>query len=426
MYKIFYSARLAFFVISCALFLNLSSAGAQTRISSPYSRFGVGELQFNQNFRNMGMGGLGIGYRGNTNVNSLNPASYTGFDSTSFVFEATVFSHFYEQITATQRQNSNYSSLGGLSFGFPVTRWWGVGMGFKPFSSVGYKVNDFSDEAEIGRVNYLYQGQGGINQAFIGNAFRVLPGLSVGVNASFLWGNLDRHTSVYSDSTGFFMTNQIQSNKVNGWHFGFGAQYELFLSEVQKLTLGATFGNDNPVGVQTTETLQRMLPGFTRFDTIRHDEGIEGTMTIPRYYGAGAFMNFNGQWAAGADFQYQNWESFELFGESEGLNDSYQMAFGLQHNPNVETYSSFLSRIEYRAGFRFGQTYLNPRENAIDEFGISFGVGIPVKRTLSGLNISLEYGQRGNTSNNLIQENFFRINVGVNVYERWFVQRRFN
>jgi hypothetical protein len=425
MYKHLLNARAGLFFMTIALLLLFQTAGAQTRISSPYSRFGLGELQFNQNFRNMGMGGLGMAYRSNQSVNYLNPASYTAFDTTSFVFEATVFSHFYQQITATQDQHSNYTSLGSLTFGFPVTKWWGASFGLKPFSSIGYLVSDSSFDDQIGNVNFQYEGEGGINQVFIGNAFRVLPGLSLGVNASYLWGNLERHATVYSDSTGFFLTNQIRSNHINGWHFGFGAQYELELAEARKVTFGAIYGYDNPVNTRTTETIQRLLPGFTRFDTISHKEGVRGEIVIPTYIGAGTFVNFNRHWAAGLDFQWQNWEDFEMFGSSENLNNSYQLAFGIQHNPSVQTYTGFFNRMEYRAGIRYGQTYLNPRETNINEFGISFGAGIPVRRSLSGLNLSVEYGQRGTIENNLIKENFFRINVGVNVYERWFIRRRF-
>lgn len=429
MYKDLLSARTVSFVACCALiFIFHTAAVAQTRISSPFSRYGLGELQFHQNFANQGMAGLGIGFRSNINVNNLNPASYTAFDTTSFVFEATVFSHFYQQLTATQSQQSNYTSLGSVAFGFPVTRWWGVGLGLKPFSSVGYKIRDFEDHELVGRVNYLYEGQGGINQVFIGNAFQLFRGFSVGVNSSYLWGSLERHATVQSDTTGFFLTNRILSNQINGWHFGFGAQYVAALSEKSNITLGITYGHENPVNARMGETIRRRLPAMTNspFDTIHHVEGLRQQINIPAYWGAGAFMQFNNNWGAGMDFQWQNWEAFEMFGQAEGLNNSYQAAFGIQHQPSVQTYSTFLNRIRYRAGFRYGQTYLNPFDEPLDEFGISFGLVMPVRRTPTGqgmLNISMEYGQRGTPD--LIQENFFRINLGVNVNENWFIRRRF-
>ncbi|NLM91582.1 MAG: hypothetical protein GX168_01420 [Bacteroidales bacterium] len=408
-----------------SLILILLPAVAQTRITSPYSRFGVGELLYNQNFRNLGMGGLGIGYRSNLSVNDVNPASYTAIDSTSFVFEATAFSHFYHQTTRTEEQIGNYTSLANLSFSFPVTRWWGVGIGLKPFSAVGYKVISSSVDEEVGTVNYLYEGSGGINQVFIGNSFNVYKGLSLGMNASYLFGSMERHTTVNSDSAGFFQTNHNRANQVNDLYLGFGAQYFHKFSDSRNLTLGVIFGPGTDISTREMETVQRLLPGFTTYDTISHYEGVKGSLYLPSYWGAGFFARLNNQWAGGMDFKWQNWEKFELYETQQNLNNTYQIGLGVQHNPNVQTYSNFFSRLEYRAGLRYGQTYLNLNEQAINEFGISFGVSMPVRRTLNGLNVSFELGQRGSTDNNLIKENLYRINIGVNIQERWFVRRRF-
>jgi len=425
MYQTLMNGRFRYSLSILALLLLILPAAAQTRITSPYSRFGVGELMFNQNFRNMGMGGIGIGYRSNLSVNQLNPASYSAADSTSFVFEATAFSHFYQQQTTAESQIGNYTSLGNLAFGFPVKRWWGVGLGLKPFSNVGYKVLNSVVDEQIGTVNYLYEGAGGINQVFIGNSFRLFKGFSVGMNASYLFGSIDRHASVSSDSTGFFLANQIKSNQVSDWHFGLGAQYELKLAENRNLTVGVIYGPATSINIKQTETIQRLLPGFTNFDTISYYEGEKGSLNLPAYWGAGVFGRFNSQWAGGFDFQMQNWEEYKIFDTPGNLNNTYQFALGLQHNPSVQTFSNLISRLEYRAGFRYGQTYLNLNDQAINEFGISFGIGIPIRRTNNGLNLGFEFGQRGNTENDLIKENLYRINIGVNIYERWFVRRRF-
>jgi hypothetical protein len=99
--------------------------------------------------------------------------------------------------------------------------------------------------------------------------------------------------------------------------------------------------------------------------------------------------------------------------------------FGAIYNPRIETYSSIFNRLEYRAGFRYGKSFLNLKNSDFDEFGISFGVGIPVRRSLSGLNIGFEYSTRGSDAPGLIKENFFRFNIGLNIYERWFIKSRF-
>jgi len=398
---------------------------AQTRISSPYSRFGVGELLFNQNFRNLGMGGIGIGYRSNNSVNSVNPASYSAVDSTSFVFEATGFSHFYHAQTATQSQMGNYTSLSTLSLSFPVTRWLAIGAGVKPFSAVGYKVNNQIFDATFGQINFTYEGSGGINQLFFGTSVVPFQGLSLGVNASYLFGDISRSASVSSDSTGFFLTNQIKGHRIRGWHLGFGAQYEFVFSENRYLTLGVIYGMETSVGSERTETIRRRLPGVTVYDTTLHVLADAGSMILPMYFGAGITGRINEHWMAGFDFQTQNWANFSINNQDENLNNTFQCAFGVRYRPSPRTFGGFFTRLEYKAGLRFAQNYLNINNQPQNEFGISFGVYMPIRRTNNGINLGFEFGQRGSTENNLIKENLFRINLGVNIYERWFIRTRF-
>ena len=72
------------------------------------------------------------------------------------------------------------------------------------------------------------------------------------------------------------------------------------------------------------------------------------------------------------------------------------------------------------------QTGLVINNQSIDEFGISFGVGLPVGRLFSNANLGFEWGQRGTTSSNLAKETFFSFNVSLSVNDRWFEKRKFN
>jgi hypothetical protein len=37
----------------------------------------------------------------------------------------------------------------------------------------------------------------------------------------------------------------------------------------------------------------------------------------------------------------------------------------------------------------------------------------------------VDFGRRGTTDNNLIQENFFDISLGVSIQENWFQKRKY-
>ena len=398
---------------------------AQNRINMPYSIYGIGEIKFNHYYQNMGMAGISQGFRSNMSVNDVNPASYSAVDSTSFVFDATMVAHFYEQQTNDISQQSDYVSLGNISFAFPVYSWWSVGAGIKPYSLMGYNFRDVEEHPVLGTVNYVYQGSGGLTQLFLGSAIQPFEQLSLGLNVSYIFGDINREASVMSDSAGVYQTNSLRSNRARGWVLGFGIQYEFELPNNRNLILGATFGNDSDLDLSQHEFLRRRIPGTARYDTISSTEIGEGTLTLPQYAGFGVYSRINPNWSGGIDFQWQNWEDFTMPGHNHNFGNSYQLAAGVHYSPTIETYSTFFHRMLYSFGLRYGQSYLKYDDEAINEFGISFGAHIPVRRALSGIKLGFEYSQRGSADDQFMQESFYRMNIGINIYERWFIRRRF-
>lgn len=413
------------FLLILTAWITLPGLQAQNRINMPYSIYGVGEVRFNHYYQNMGMGGISQGFRSNMSVNDVNPASYTAVDTTSFVFDATMVSHFYRQQTDVVSQDADYISLGNISFAFPLTRWWAVGAGLKPYSLMGYNIREIEENEEIGTINYLYEGSGGLTQLFIGTAIQPIGNLSLGMNASYVFGKLNREASVSADAPGVYQTNKLESDHARGWILGFGMQYEFEFSDNRNLIVGATYGNQDDLKLNSTEILRRRIPGVNIYDTISKNERIEDVLTLPQYFGVGMFTRINRSWSAGIDYQWQNWNSFSMPHRSGDFNDSYRIAAGVEFRPTVETYSPFFHRMHYSAGVRYGQSYVYRGKDPLNEFGISFGLFIPVRRAFSGLNVGFEYSQRGSLDNHPMKENFFRLNVGVNVYERWFIRRRF-
>jgi hypothetical protein len=422
------SQKLAFIlmVATCLLIWSDNLQG-QTRINSPYSMLGPGEVRGYEYFRNLGMGGIAQGFRSNLGVNYLNPASYTALDSLSFIFEGTLLSHIYQQKVSGHEQTTLYSNLGNLNFAFPVTRRWSMAAGLLPWSKVGYKITDFQEDNITGRVNYQYEGSGGLNQVYIGNAFRLFGGLSAGINVSYLFGRTEDKRIAYSDSIGFFRTSWNTAEETNGLMLAYGLQWQIKINETSNLTLGATYTGLSKLNInQNSYTLRSLI----RVDTLKVSNDREGQMEIPAHIAAGAFMKFNSKWALGIDYQTQNWSEYKTFNQTHNLNDAYQVKLGTVYTPRVETYSNFLSRIEYRAGVRYGQSYMTLADASginqdFSELGISFGIALPIRRSLSAVNLGFEFSQRNSASADLINENYFRFNIGVNVYERWFVKRKF-
>jgi hypothetical protein len=339
--------------------------------------------------------------------------------------------------TDSKKFLNNRTGLSYMAFVFPVAKWWGTSIGLRPFSSVGYKIYDQKTQDSIGTVNYSYNGQGGINQIFWGNGFRIKK-LYFGANVSYLFGNLIySSTDSFPGSSYYMNTKVLQTTTVNDLYYTFGMQYRQPLRKGWSVTLGATGSMRTNLNVKQTtfaatyET-QYGIP-VTR-DTIINDSKAE-TISIPMMIGAGLVIKKSEKLLIGFDYSMQNWSSFNSFGEQGLLKNSQKMAIGIQYVPNKNAGKgeSYFKKIFYRAGFRYADTYLDLRNTALKDYTITFGAGFPLRKIKVGetysqsiVNVGIELGQRGTTDNQLIRERYMRVVVGFTLNDRWFIKRKYD
>lgn len=179
-----FSAKRALFFCFLAVFTAVGNLAAQNpavlQTVTPYSRFGLGELNALSGPINQGLGGGGIGLRNDSllpiYINHANPASLTALPITTY--EVSMVSNTVQLQNATSTGTFNRTSLGQMTLAFPVTSWWGASLGFAPYSTVGYNVVNSAVEPNIGPVTYKYQGSGGVNQVYTSQAFRPFAGLA--------------------------------------------------------------------------------------------------------------------------------------------------------------------------------------------------------------------------------------------------------
>ena len=376
------------------------------------------------------MGQLGIGLRSPYHVNYANPASYTAFDSLSFVFEGGLTGEFVNLRSDYQSINRNYASLGYLLFGMPVNKWWKTSLGLVPFSDVGYSVANYEEYPNSGTVVRLYSGSGGISRLFWGNAFRIQRNLSIGANVSYLFGSMDREARVlFPDSVYAMNFKEVYYVTMNDLYFNFGAQYRAKLKNDISLNLGAVFSPSLSMASKVdvfAATFQLNSSGIeSPRDTLAIAAGTKGRIVIPMMIGGGFAFDKTDKWVVGVDYKWQNWEKFRAFDQTDSLVNSWQVNVGGEITPNVDNYNNYLARIHYRLGFMYGQTYLHLRGQNLNEYAITFGFGLPLRGMRTMLNLGAQYGVRGTTSQQLIRESYFKIVVGFSIYERWFVKRKY-
>ena len=105
--------------------------------------------------------------------------------------------------------------------------------------------------------------------------------------------------------------------------------------------------------------------------------------------------------------------------------DAKRWAVGGFYIPNYASFTSFLSRVVYRFGFRSEQLSLIVNNIPLTETGISFGVGLPLGG-LSNANVGLEISQRGQEESGLIKETLIALRIGLSLSDRWFIKRKYN
>lgn len=419
------------FLIFLLLLLASESTWAQARISSPYSRYGVGELWYNNTSVVLsGMGNIGLAIRSDNYLNIKNPASYAGFDSTSFLFDISGLSMYSSLKTTEISQPADYTSFGYILFGTPVTKRWKASFGLIPFSNVGYYVFNDEIEEDVGRIRYIYEGQGALNQLHLGNAVQITENLSVGLNASYIWGLITRRRLVtFPDSASMLSTRIDNIDHISDFIFDLGVQYFKPMKNGMVMGVGLVYKPGIKLNSERSYVAQNYFGTQNEIilpkDTVAYNGSVKGTFNFPVGFGGGVSLSRANQFTLGFDVNWRNWEAYESYGRSDSLQNSLSFNLGAEYTPKHNSITSYWHKVSYRLGFRYENTYLEVNNTPIKEFGISFGLGLPFRRSKSMLNFAFEWGNKGTVKNNLVQENFFKFTFGLSIYERWFVKSRY-
>ncbi len=421
--------------ILCSLLLGVIclSVSAQSGTNSPYSQYGLGVLSDQSQGFNRGMNGLAYGLRNSTQVNFLNPASYSSIDSLTMIFDAGLslqLTNFNENGKKVNARNGNFEYVVASFRLFPH---FGLSAGIVPFTNVGY---NYSSTTNVGSSSTTTiqqcEGSGGLHQVYLGVGWNPFAGLSVGVNGSFLWGNFDRTVMVRSNDSYVNTITKRYTATVHNYKVDFGVQWEQPLGKQDFVVLGGTVGLGHKLGADPSVSITNTntVTGVSQSTTSTVDNGLE----LPMTFGGGVSYRHSNKWLIGADFSLQKWGDVE-FPEIDAntqqyvlmkgiLKDRQKFTVGGEWTPNEYDGRNILKRVHYRLGASYATPYYNIGGlEGPKEYSISAGFGIPIfnqwtSPRASLLNISAQWVH--SSAKDLITENTFRINVGLTFNERWF------
>lgn len=216
-------SSICFALVFFAAFSVSFRSAAQNSTSSPYSRYGIGDITNKAFARQIGMGGAQLTFDGLYSVNSENPAAFGNLLLTTF--EGAVNFVQYDFRTANDKYLTNTASLSYFDFAFPVKPGkWGLGFGLSPYSEVGYDVFESRINVLGDREERTYVGSGGINSFHIGTGFKIGKHLTAGFSGAYLFGAIDRDRTVEFNNTNYINSSISESVSVGWFHFNSGIQ----------------------------------------------------------------------------------------------------------------------------------------------------------------------------------------------------------
>lgn len=407
---------------------------AQTSTNSPYTRYGVGNLS-DQHFGNSkAMGGIAYGLRNGLQINAANPASYSAVDSLTFILDTGMSlqnANFKENGTKTNAKNS---TLDYLAMQFRIVKGLGFTVGFLPYSNVGYNINynKIIHQDQYGNDIYSissYNGEGGLQQVFAGLGYKVLDNLSIGVNLSYLYGDITHTASTAFSNTDANKSVRTDKISVSDYKLDFGAQYTYRIDKKRSVILGAiySFGHDlNSDGYKYAETYN--TSGVLQTQAV---DTIKNACSLPHTFGIGATYVYDNRLTIGLDYTLQKWSDVKFPSNVEGnqyisqkglFSDRSKISVGAEYLPNPFS-RNYLSRIRYRVGAYYSSPYAKvDNKEGNREYGVSFGFGLPIFQSKSVLNISGQYVKVSPKVKGMLEENYLKVNIGLTFNERWFMK----
>ena len=433
-----------------------ASVYAQSPINSSYSRYGIGLMNFNSTASSFALGGATAAWADTNILNYGNPASYTFIARQRPIFDVGIGGNLTTQNTLTQSASSNGSGLRNITLGLPVSKRIGAVIGTAPFSNLGYEISNTILDDDDNEIQFLYNGDGGLTRLFGGLSYAPLmtsdQSFSLGVNVSYAFGHLAKERWILFEDIASRNTKVVSNIQMRGLLIETGFQYHGKINDKINYKIGGTYALSSDLNSKRDALATTFIYNGSglesSIDTIDILANAEGFVRIPQMTSLGMQLEKKvgnpakdkkvGMFTIAAQARIEEWGNYLEVFDTDTINDALQrsntLSLGFEYLPLISLTGDpkYLNLIRYRAGFRYNPTNISIAGETINNYGISFGIGLPLinTRSTSSLNIGFEFGQRGTTDNGLIEERYMQFMVGLSLsptgFNRWFVKRKYD
>jgi len=398
------------------LFL-LPDVQAQNSTSSPFSIFGIGEIEMRDFGRTTGLGSVGIGLQSENFLNRRNPAGISGIDTLRFILDVSAAVKLSEFFTSANKGRTVDFNFKSLAVGVRLSKRWTSSVGLCPYSNVGYQLNRQQQSEGISDpVNNVYSGSGGFNKFYWTNAYELFRGFSLGVTSSFIFGNITQN----AEEDIFTFKDTYNVSKM---YFDFGAQYSHWFGKHTNVIIGGIYGYESKMSIECRE----IISSYNMIEKNQRKPDLKSY--IPESYGAGFSILRNKkdmEWVFAADYQFKKWSVDPLKHKRFSYADSHIYSAGLQLTPNKSRPEKYIHVMRFMMGACYYQSYLKVNGYQVNDYSVSLGVGLPfysqVRNTLSYVNVAVNVGESGTGQRGGISERYVLFSVNLSLIERWFAK----
>src|SRR6185312_10263013 len=378
--------------------------------SSPYSVLGIGDLETSYYNRYTGMANSSVALSDNRYINNSNAASLSDLIPRFYTFEISGhFQHFLYSGTGVYAANNQTSDfqMKRLNLAAKITNRWGSSLGLLPFSSASY--NFSSTKSLVGTpllATATYDGQGGVNQFFWANGYRITKNTSIGVTSSILFGSLTQTENLQSGSDPNALVT-TKSDFLHNFYFNFSLLTKLKLNKHWMSSYGITF---TPRTSLISEESINVKDNFG--NTIKSTTTNNGYFDLPVSINAGIAVVKDDKYTYTINARNDSWSNLNYSGQGYQLVNSNRISLGFQSaNLKRNYYNQAYEKGFFQLGLYAGNSYLKINNEQLTDFGASVGYGRNSFRSPLGWVASLAVGRQGSQNTNILSQNYVKLTL---------------
>ncbi len=435
---------LCLLIVACMSHIELMAQTNTINTYSPYTMYGLGELQSQGTLSTRSLGGAGVAARSVSSINLLNPASYSVSLQKGILFDFAIEGSSYgtAQKVDGNVQKGRYTTanIHDIALQVPLSKSIGLGFSVTPYSTVGYRQLKEYYEPAYGYVKMEYEGSGSVTEVKLGVGWEIMDGLSIGFAGQYYWGNIDREFSAtisnITASGSAISPSGVDNISVSRIKGQAGIQAEIFnnLTTGRRMTAGFTLD----LGGDLKPRYTRVISGKDRLEEVyAQNDTTTLSLVLPRQVAIGVEYA-TPKLLLAADFNYQGWANhndvieYSTDGMAIAYNNAATVKFGGQYTPHRGDVRHYYKRVSYRAGMRYGGYQYSFAGEDISQYAVTAGLGLPIYRVgISRIDVGLEWGRIGSLKNGvtvsgeqigLIRQSYFKFSLGFTMFgdDYWF------